>query len=294
MTRNSWFSSTVPTHPGIDVYLQDVVDDPTRLAVELENPIRLVDKRGVRLRMRKTKTVDVRRVECGHAVGDSRRSDERAATNNRTNYAMCAMMVAMRYCNCHPLLAELLHYDMQAYRDFFLRVAQTSVCSVEAYDNCARRYVDMTRIENWHEDVGDDLPGHRELVKCRDDNHRSCLITSYPGTIDGYDLPDEYRNTEDFVARLVLEYTTMKTTEILVSKNPNVYEMLSFIGYNLALWFTVGHILWTMFWYASGLCCARTNKIRPETRRKSSHSSPRPPLPVETQPQQIDADEENT
>lgn len=145
-----------------------------------------------------------------------------------------------------------------------LRVTQTSVCSVDAYDNCARRYIDLTRIENWEEDIPKDLPGYEDAKKCRNDNQRSCLITSYPGTIEGYDLPEEYRTTQvsckitdyivemfiqvsifqDYVSRLVLEYSTMRTTEILVSKDPNIYELLSFIGYNMALWFTVGHILW--------------------------------------------------
>lgn len=287
MTRNSWFSTFVPNHPGVDVYLREDGRDVMRMATELENPIRLQDKRGVRLQMRKTKKADIRRTSCGYALGDARRSDEHAFKNNHTNYLMCNMMVAMRYCSCHPLMAELLHYDPNSYRDFLLRVSQTNVCSVDAYDNCARRYIDLARVENWDEDIPKDLPGYDDVKKCRNDNHRSCLITSYPGTIEGYDLPEEYRATQDYVSRLVLEYSTMRTTEILVSKDPNIYELLSFIGYNMALWFTVGHILWSMFWFATGLCCPKrqSNRVMPEIRRKRSVSSPEP-IVVEHRPSQ--------
>ncbi|ULU09259.1 hypothetical protein L3Y34_013988 [Caenorhabditis briggsae] len=287
MTRNSWFSTFVPTHPGVDVYLREDGSDVMRMATELENPIRLQDKRGVRLQMRKTKKADIRRTSCGYALGDARRSDVHAFKNNHTNYLMCNMMVAMRYCNCHPLMAELLHYDPSSFRDFLLRVSQTNVCSVDAYDNCARRYIDLTRVENWDEDIPKDLPGYEDAKRCRNDNQRSCLITSYPGTIEGYDLPEEYRTTQDYVSRLVLEYSTMRTTEILVSKDPNIYELLSFIGYNMALWFTVGHILWSMFWYATGLCCPKrtTNRIMPIVSRKRSVSSPEPII-VEHRPSQ--------
>ncbi|VDP06323.1 unnamed protein product [Heligmosomoides polygyrus] len=49
---------------------------------------------------------------------------------------------------------------------------------------------------------------------------------------------------KDFVARLVLEYSTTRVTEVLITKDPNLYELLSYIGYNLATWFAIGHIIW--------------------------------------------------
>ncbi|KAK6037373.1 hypothetical protein COOONC_25122 [Cooperia oncophora] len=75
-------------------------------------------------------------------------------------------------------------------------------------------------------------------------NPYPCVTTSYPGTVDQYDLPAVYRSTQDFVARLVLEYSTTLVTEVLVTKDPTLYELLSYIGYNLATWFAIGHIIW--------------------------------------------------
>ncbi|KIH64073.1 hypothetical protein ANCDUO_05620 [Ancylostoma duodenale] len=76
------------------------------------------------------------------------------------------------------------------------------------------------------------------------ENPYPCEVTSYPGIIDQYDLPAAYQSTQDYVSRLVLEYSTMRVTEILVSKDPSLYELLSYIGYNIATWFAIGHIIW--------------------------------------------------
>ncbi|PAV83674.1 hypothetical protein WR25_21695 [Diploscapter pachys] len=111
MTQNSWYSTLFNQHPGIWVYLKENADDPTRLATELTNPLILTNKHGLRLLVRKERRADTTRGECGQAIGDSRRSDEDAMHDNRTNLLMCNMMVAMKYCGCHPLLAELLHFN---------------------------------------------------------------------------------------------------------------------------------------------------------------------------------------
>ncbi|CAD6195997.1 unnamed protein product [Caenorhabditis auriculariae] len=244
MTRNSWYSQFVQVHPGVDVYLQDGKNDINRMATELENPIRLMDKRGVRLLMNKQERADIRRPECGQSLGDARRSDRHAFEHNNTNYLICELMVAMRYCNCHPLIAEMLQFDPVKFRDFNSRVLSTSVCSVEAYDNCARRYVDIARIENWNEKIPNDLPGRDDAEKCR---------------------------------------STMKKTEILLSKDPNIYELLSYIGYNIALWFTIGHILWSLFAMSRNVCCPRSTKIVPGDRKRVAISTPTPIL-VESTP----------
>lgn len=71
MTRNSWFSTYVPTHPGVDIYLREDGNDVMRMATELENPIRLLDKRGVRLQMRKTVSLSI--VEIKNKITDKMR-----------------------------------------------------------------------------------------------------------------------------------------------------------------------------------------------------------------------------
>ncbi|KAK6019975.1 hypothetical protein OSTOST_14378, partial [Ostertagia ostertagi] len=109
------------------------------------------------------------------------------------------------------------------------------------------------------------------------ENHYPCVTTSYPGTVDQYDLPPVYRSTQvgqDFVARLVLEYSTTRVTE-----DPNLYELLSYIGYNLATWFTIGHIIWSLYaLIRDAFCCS--NKVAPESPRRVFSIS----QPVEIQP----------
>ncbi|PIO63537.1 hypothetical protein TELCIR_14862 [Teladorsagia circumcincta] len=54
MTRNSWYSEqTTPVHPGVDVYLKKNANDMIDVINRLENPMRLFDKKGIRLRMHK-------------------------------------------------------------------------------------------------------------------------------------------------------------------------------------------------------------------------------------------------
>ncbi|KAK5967878.1 hypothetical protein GCK32_013711 [Trichostrongylus colubriformis] len=88
-----------------------------------------------------------------------------------------------------------------------------------------------------------------------------------------------YRSTQDFVARLVLEYSTTRVTEVLLTKDPNLYELLSYIGYNLATWFTIGHIIWSLYALIRDAACFST-KVAPESPRRVFAIS----QPVEVQP----------
>lgn len=102
---------------------------------------------------------------------------------------------------------------------------QTNVCGVEQYESCSRRYIDLARGDD--EDVPRDLRGWEELEDCKDENERRCVFTSYPGQLDEYDLPDEYRNNQDFIARLALQYDTMRVTEVsflITQRNDNVLD----------------------------------------------------------------------
>ena len=89
----------------------------------------------------------------------------------------------------------------------------SNVCGVEQYEGCSRRYVDLARGDLV--DIPTDLPGWEDLNKCKDENERRCVMTSYPGQLDEFELPSEYQNTQDFVARLSLQYDTMRVTEVI-------------------------------------------------------------------------------
>ncbi|RCN30414.1 hypothetical protein ANCCAN_23817 [Ancylostoma caninum] len=262
MSRNSWYSQqTTPIHPGIDIFLRENTDDVVALVHQLENPIRLLDKKGIRLRMRKEKKADTRRSHCGQTLGEAVSADRSALENNRTNFLLCTIMVSIHYCECHPLIAEMIPLDIRNYRDFSVRVNSTQVCTVEQYEACSRRYIDITRPSAWTDAIPSDMPGAEEILECRRENSYPCEVTSYRGIIDQYDLPAAYQSTQDYVSRLVLEYSTMRVTEVLVSKDPSLYELLSYIGYNIATWFAIGHIIWSVYvLIRDALCCS--NKVR--------------------------------
>ncbi|VDO57220.1 unnamed protein product [Haemonchus placei] len=268
MTRNSWYSEqTMPVHPGVDVYLKKNADDIVDLIGQLENPLRLLDKRGMRVRMHKEERADLRRSSCGQTLGDAVSVDNHNYANNRTNLLMCVIMVSIQYCNCHPLIAEMIPYDRMNYRHFSYRVNTTQVCTIDQYESCARRYIDLTRPSAWTEDIPAYILGSAELKQCR-------------------------RHIQpDFVARLVLEYTTTRVTEVLVTKDPNLYELLSHIGYNLATWFAIGHMIWSVYrLIRDTVCCS--NKVAPESpKRVISISEPlEAQVVVETKESPSDAD----
>ncbi|KJH53276.1 hypothetical protein DICVIV_00587 [Dictyocaulus viviparus] len=270
MSRNSWYSQqTTPNHPGIDIYLSDTVNDNVIDFVnQLQNPIRLFDKKGVRLRMHKEKKIDLRRTTCGQSPHDAELADENAIAKNRTNLLMCIIMVSIQYCGCHPLFAEMIPYDTFKFRDFSLQINSTQVCTVDQYEECTRRYIDLIRPSNWKDPIPNDILGYGNISHCRSNYHYPCETISYPGIVDQYDLPSDYLNTQDFVARFVLEYGTTRVKEIITIDDSNVYEILTFIGYNIATWFSIGHIIWslyTLIW--DTICC--TNKIAPESNQQS-------------------------
>ncbi|VDL70585.1 unnamed protein product [Nippostrongylus brasiliensis] len=290
MSRNSWYSErTVPVHPGIDIYLRENLDDVASLSNQLETPIRLLNKKGVRLRMRKEVRADVRRSHCGQTVGSAESVDRNALEKNETNLLMCTIMVSMSYCNCHPLIAEMMPYDSNRFRDFSLRVNTTQVCTVDQYEMCARRYIDLTRPSAWREPIPRDMPGVADIERCRSENPYPCTVALYPGTLDQYDLPSDYQTTQDFVARLVLEYSTTRTTEVLITSDPTLYELLSYIGYNLATWFCIGHIIWSLYaLIRDHICCCCSNKVTPVSPRRAFSIS----HPVETQSEAKDSAED--
>ena len=46
------------------------------------------------------------------------------------------------------------------------------------------------------------------------------------------------------MARITLSYESLVVTDVLETYEMNFYDFLMFVGYNVALWFAVGHIIW--------------------------------------------------
>uniref|UniRef100_A0A915BLV8 Uncharacterized protein n=1 Tax=Parascaris univalens TaxID=6257 RepID=A0A915BLV8_PARUN len=109
--RDSYYMTTPSTYPRIDVYLVDDIEDQWKLAVGLSNPLKLIDKGGVRFRFRKEVSTDLRRGVCGTTSRSAQRADQIASESNRTKLFPCILMAVIRHCQCHPLYTEFLRID---------------------------------------------------------------------------------------------------------------------------------------------------------------------------------------
>ncbi|GMT31104.1 hypothetical protein PFISCL1PPCAC_22401, partial [Pristionchus fissidentatus] len=289
ISRNSWYTTETTTHPGIDIYLRESVDDVIRLASDLETPpmVTLKDKQGIRLRVKKQNRIDGRRFECGTSTDSALSADNSARSNNRANMLLCTMNAAMTACNCHPILAELMNYntnttDLSA-SQFSTRVNSTSACTLDQYDQCARRYVETSRSQNSEEPLPNDLSGFNELQNCRSNNAFPCLRVAYAATPEPYNLPPSYTSSQDYVSRLTIDFASLATFEVALERAIPLYDMLSNVGYNIALWFAVGHIIWTICAQIRDIICKPT-RIAPQPVIASRHLAPESPAKLAPAP----------
>ncbi|KHN80653.1 hypothetical protein Tcan_09886 [Toxocara canis] len=295
--RELFYTTSTPSYPGIDIYLVDDIHDQWKLAVDLLNPLKLIDKRGVRFRIHKEIESDLRQKSCGTTSTSAITADHTAFESNRTNLFACILMAVIRHCNCHPLYSEFLNIDASKMRDLSLRVNKSDVCTLDSYDNCARAFVHFaSRHANDEPLPTNDNRISTDVAACRSQNHMPCSEVRYEGLIEEYNLPQDWQNSQDFFAKLTLAYDTMLVTEKLTSNDPNFYELLNFIGYNVALWFSIGHIIWSLFKMFRDYCCLRLKEgtgtakkgtvmpllVQPERRRESNGTPQTPQLDVES------------
>ncbi|TKR63481.1 hypothetical protein L596_027306 [Steinernema carpocapsae] len=85
--------------------------------------------------------------------------------------------------------------------------------------------------------------------------------------MDDYPLPAEYSSTPDFVSRLSLSFDSLATTEVVLSHDPNLYELLSYIGYNFAFWFCLGFAFWLILSKLTSFCCPRRRRVHAQDDR---------------------------
>ncbi|KAF8368272.1 del-3 [Pristionchus pacificus] len=282
ISRNSWYSTDTPTHPGIDIYLRESADDVIRLASDLDTPpmVTIRDKQGVRLRVKKQNRIDSRRFECGMSADAAMNADNNARINNRANMLMCVLSAAMTACNCHPLLAEMMNYNTNTTNTiattFSNRVNSTTVCTLDQYDQCARRYVETARSQNKDDPLPSDLTALNELQSCRSNNAFPCLRVVYAADPEPFPLPASYTSSQDYVSRLTVDFASLATFDVLQERSIPLFELLSNIGYNIALWFTVGYILWLIFAQMREGCCkqARVSPMQPQPVNGSRHLAP--------------------
>uniref|UniRef100_A0AC34G009 Uncharacterized protein n=1 Tax=Panagrolaimus sp. ES5 TaxID=591445 RepID=A0AC34G009_9BILA len=81
------------------------------------------------------------------------------------------------------------------------------------------------------------------VKNCRSQSHTPCQTIEYPVEIERSSMPREFQTSSDYVSRITVVYSSLEITNISEERDPNFYYLLSYIGYNAALWFAIGHII---------------------------------------------------
>uniref|UniRef100_A0A914BZD2 Uncharacterized protein n=1 Tax=Acrobeloides nanus TaxID=290746 RepID=A0A914BZD2_9BILA len=259
------FSNFLHKHPGIDVYLVDGNLEALRLATESFDSITLKDKQGVRLRMHKEYETDLRRFECGATSSSAKAVDSKGVNSQGSAYVLCLLQTILRVCECLPLFVSYIQYN-------------THIYSVLQYEQCAKSYMEYVKPIHWNEELSSRLgvTFRQNVDNCRR-NFRPCQKTLFHGPIDYYDLPVELtQNTQDFITKLTVVYESLMVTDTIRTRSPSFYELLSYIGYNIALWFAIGHIIWSIIITPCNWFCQSNSKVGPTNLSISTVKNPSP------------------
>jgi len=269
ITVNSFYSGNNSTvHPGIDIYLMNNTMEASRLFSELQNPVTLVNKKAKRIAFSKEYRSDLTRINCGVYWGQAEPVDREASRTSST-LPTCLIQQIINYCGCAPVFTSFMSLDTNRYSQLTQQLNQTAACSVSTYESCAKKFLFYATPENWDNPIRTSEPTQvqESVNQCRRNSHTPCQLIQFPGDIVETDLPAEYTTTSDYVSQLTIVYNSYMAYSVVQSRNPNFYQLLSNIGYNIALWFAVGHIIWTLVTTPCNWCCGEPNP-------KSSKISP--------------------
>uniref|UniRef100_A0A7E4ZS18 Uncharacterized protein n=1 Tax=Panagrellus redivivus TaxID=6233 RepID=A0A7E4ZS18_PANRE len=272
VSRNSFFDENggMTTHPGIEIYFVNNTLSGDRIATELTDPIILADKEGVRARIHQQFTSDLRRYACGQSPKVATETDKHAQ-RRENSLAACLITTTLANCGCTPLFASFLNLDPR-FAQFMQQVNQSTACTVSTFDSCARQFMNYATPQFWEGTV---VPHTNKdfveaIERCRHESHVPCQRIEYPSSRDVYRLPSEYQSSTDYVSRLTVVYDSFTVTNYSYVRNPNLYLLLSYIGYNAALWFTIGHIIWTVVTTPCDWICGRVTKYEMRKRTQVS------------------------
>ncbi|KAI1713899.1 amiloride-sensitive sodium channel domain-containing protein [Ditylenchus destructor] len=263
--KNSFISNYQSSHPGLEVYLlSPEIRDRVRWATELERAFHLQDKKSVSVLLQQEIISDLKRPkDCGNSPGDALASDK--AVPNST-YVPCLIDAIVSQCSCVPLVVVLWVLQGAIESTFLRRFNVSSICTVNEYSRCAQKYMEYARPKLWYYSTPSSYePLKSSVEKCRRTAQMPCQRTVYHAK-DAHerDLPQEYRNTQDFVSRFSLDYDTLVVTDTTISADMDLLGLLTVFGCNLATLFAVGHIIWTLSSCLCDRCCSsHNNKIEP-------------------------------
>ncbi|KAI6178159.1 hypothetical protein M3Y98_00470700 [Aphelenchoides besseyi] len=241
-------------HPGIDIYIQPSHYNALRMSTEIENgnKFRLQNRMGTSLSLTKRISSHLdRSSDCGYTIADANEADQSINTNS--GWIGCLVKSTILRCKCVPLNVVNWVYRGDFNGQIISELNATSICTVNEYDRCARYYMDFSRPQHWNIKIPS---GRKQLTddveECKRQFPRPCQQIEYSAQTSNFALQTESQTTTDFISSVAWSFNTLETIDEVRTQSPSLFEMLTFAGYNLALWFTIGMLIW-MFFVTS--CC---------------------------------------
>ncbi|KAI6202845.1 hypothetical protein M3Y94_00487500 [Aphelenchoides besseyi] len=189
--------------------------------------------------------------DCGYTVADANEADQ--STNTNSGWIGCLIKSTILRCKCVPLNVVNWVYRGDFNGQIISELNATSICTVNEYDRCARYYMDFARPQHWN---GEIPSGRKQLTddveECKRQFRRPCQQIEYSAQTSNFALQMESQTTADFISSVAWSFNTLETVDEVRTQSPSLFEMLTFAGYNLALWFTIG-----MMFFVTSCCRSR-------------------------------------
>uniref|UniRef100_A0A914W8J4 Uncharacterized protein n=1 Tax=Plectus sambesii TaxID=2011161 RepID=A0A914W8J4_9BILA len=264
-------TSQPSTHPGFDVYLSDT-KDIWRLINELDDPVYISSNEGVRINIQKTVKTNLESLDCGLSREKAAEQDKNAITDpKKTPLAACLLDYVIKRCQCHPLFSEFIDIDRNrnaAMEQLYGSIYNTYVrpCSTTSMSNCVQPYMNYLMPENYQHTPTGTSDVMADVKECMNKWHKPCQTIKYVATPEYYTSSQTF--TSGFQAKFTVAYSTMKVKQSIESSDMNIIDLASYIGFAAALWFTVGHIIWSIARVFKSMCCKReTIVVEPKKER---------------------------
>ncbi|CAD5207498.1 unnamed protein product [Bursaphelenchus okinawaensis] len=257
-------------HPGIKMFIKSPKTSSLRLATELEDPIEVSSGKDFSVRIQK-ETVSYLGGHCGESSEDAHNSDSTKST--KPSLPQCLVEESIKTCKCVPLSVVLWVYRGDFNGQLISQLNATSICTAGEYDRCSRAFMEVSRPNYWTTDVSTAKNKlATSLRTCKSKARIPCQRVNYNPKVSVQQNPA----SADFVASFSVSYDSTDLIEKLHQPNPSFFELLSFAGYNLALWFCIGFIL---YMFIRTTCCRSTqkqHKVMPSPSLVQSAANSRP------------------
>uniref|UniRef100_A0A1I7SFB6 Amiloride-sensitive cation channel 5 n=2 Tax=Bursaphelenchus xylophilus TaxID=6326 RepID=A0A1I7SFB6_BURXY len=257
-------------HPGIKLFIKPPNSSALRLATELDQPIELPSGKSVSALIQR-ETTSFLGGHCGQTSEDAHSQD--SANSTKPSLPQCLVEESIRMCRCVPLSVVLWVYRGDFSGQLISQLNATSICTAGEYDRCSRAFMEVSRPAYWNTEVAT-LRNRlaTSLRTCKSKARLPCQQVNYNPKISTQQIP----TTNDYTATFSVAYESTDLIEKIHQPNPSFFELLSFAGYNLALWFAIAFLFWL---FLTTTCCRfnkTAHKVKPGPSLVQSAENSRP------------------